>query len=208
MGAPSYPLTLPSAPAFQKARWSLKRVTAVSESPFTGQQQVYDYGYAPWTATLSLPPMLRADAANWEAFMMKLHGRVGTFLLFDPDAKAPQGGVTTSATLEGAVAIGDFTIGIDTNNANMTNVFKAGDYIQIGSAAAAKLYMIVDNANSNSSGVATVNIEPPIKVAASDGAAVDYTSAVGVFRMDTADLGWDTDEVSKFGITFSCTEAL
>ena len=208
MGAPSYPLTLPSAPAFQKARWSLKRVTAVSESPFTGQQQVYDYGYALWTATLTLPPMLRAEAANWEAFMMKLHGRVGTFLLFDPDAKAPQGGVTTSATLEGAVAIGDFTIGIDTNNANMTNVFKAGDYIQIGSAAAAKLYMIVDNANSNGDGVATVNIEPPIKVAASDGAAVDYTSAVGVFRMDTADLGWDTDEVSKFGITFSCTEAL
>jgi hypothetical protein len=208
MGAPSYPLTLPSAPAFQKARWSLKRVTAVSESPFTGQQQVYDYGYALWTATLTLPPMLRADAANWEAFMMKLHGRVGTFLLYDPDAKTPQGGVTTSATLEGAVAIGDYTIGIDTNNANMTNVFKAGDYIQIGSAAAAKLYMIVDNANSNGDGVATVNIEPPIKVAASDGAAVDYTSAVGVFRMDAADLGWDTDEVSKFGITFSCTEAL
>lgn len=208
MAAPSYPLTLPSAPAFSKARWSLKRVTAVSESPFTGQQQVFDYGYALWTANLSLPPMLRPDAANWEAFMMKLHGRVGTFLLYDPDARLPQGGVNTTATLEGAVAVGDFTIGIDTNNANMTNVFKAGDYIQIGSAAAAKLYMIVDNANSNGSGVATVNIEPPIKVAASDGAAVDYTSAVGVFRMDSPDLGWDTDQVSKFGITFSCTEAL
>jgi len=208
MAAPSYPLTLPSTPAFSKARWSLKRVTAVSESPFTGQQQVYDYGYALWTAALTLPPMLRADAANWEAFMMKLHGRTGTFLLYDPDAKTPQGGVTTSATLSGAVAVGEYTIDIDTNNANLTNVFKAGDYIQIGTAASAKLHMIVDNANSNGAGVATVNIEPPIKAVASDGAAVNYTSAVGVFRMDTADLGWDTDEVSKFGITFSCTEAL
>lgn len=208
MGAPSYPLTLPSAPAFQKASWSLKRVTAMSESPFTGQQQVFDYGFALWQATLTLPPMLRPEAALWEAFMMKLHGRLGTFLLFDPDAKTPQGGVNTTATLEGAVAVGDFTIGIDTNNANMTNVFKAGDYIQIGSAAASKLHMIVDNATSNGAGVATVNIEPSIKVAANDGAAVNYTSALGVFRMDSPDLGWNTDQVSKYGITFSCTEAL
>ncbi len=208
MAAPTYPLTLPTSPAFSKARWTLKRATAISESPFTGQQQVFDYGYALWQAVLTLPPMMRSDAANWEAFMMKLHGRKGTFLLGDPDAKTIQGGATTSATLNGAIAVGAFTISIDTNNANMTNVFKAGDYIQIGSAAAAKLYMIVDNANSNSSGVASVNVEPAIKTAASDGAAVDYTAAQGVFRMDAANLGWDTNEVSRYGITFSCTEAL
>ena len=208
MAAPTYPLTLPTAPAFTTARWSLKRATAMSESPFTGQQQVFDYGYALWTATLTLPPMMREQAANWEAFMMKLHGRKGTFLLGDPDAKTIQGGANTSATLNGAISVGDFTISINTNNANMTNVFKAGDYIQIGTAGAAKLYMIVDNATSNSSGIASVNIEPAIKVAASDAAAVDYTAAQGVFRMDSADLGWDTNEVSRYGITFSCTEAL
>ena len=205
---PSYPLTLPTAPAFTAARWTLKRVTAVSESPFTGQQQVFDYGYALWTATLSLPPMMREQAANWEAFLMKLHGRKGTFLLGDPDAKTIQGGATTSATLNGAIAVGAETISIDTNNANMTNVFKAGDYIQIGTAASAKLHMIVDNTNSDGAGVASCNIEPAIKEVASDGAAVDYTEAQGVFRMDTADLGWDTNEVSRYGITFSCTEAL
>lgn len=208
MAAPTYPLTLPTAPAFTTARWSLKRATAMSESPFTGQQQVFDYGFALWTATLTLPPMMREQAAEWEAFMMKLHGRKGTFLLGDPDAKTIQGGANTSATLNGAISVGDFTISINTNNANMTNVFKAGDYIQIGTAGAAKLYMIVDNATSNSSGIASVNIEPAIKVAASDAAAVDYTAAQGVFRMDSADLGWDTNEVSRYGITFSCTEAL
>ena len=208
MAAPTYPLTLPTAPAFTTARWSLKRATAMSESPFTGQQQVFDYGFALWTATLTLPPMMREQAANWEAFMMKLHGRKGTFLLGDPDAKTIQGGANTSATLNGAISVGDFTISINTNNANMTNVFKAGDYIQIGTAGAAKLYMIVDNATSNSAGIASVNIEPAIKVAASDAAAVDYTAAQGVFRMDSADLGWDTNEVSRYGITFSCTEAL
>ncbi len=208
MSAPTYPLTLPTTPAFSKARWSLKRVTAVSESPFTGQQQVFDYGYALWQAVLTLPPMMRSDAANWEAFMMKLHGRKGTFLLGDPDAKVIQGGANTTATLNADIAVGDFVVPINTNNVNMTNVFKAGDYIQIGSAAAAKLYMIVDNATSNSSGVASVNVEPAVKTAASSGASVDYTAAQGVFRMDTADLGWDTNEVSRYGITFSCTEAL
>ena len=204
----SYPLTLPSAPAFSKARWTLKRATAMSESPFTGQQQVFDYGYALWTATLSLPPMMREQAANWEAFMMKLHGRKGTFLLGDPDAKTIQGGATTTVTLDGAITVGLNTISLQSNNANMTNIFKAGDYIQIGTAGTAKLYMIVDNASSNSSGVVSVNIEPAIKVAASDDAAVDYTEAQGVFRMDSPDLGWDTNEVSRYGITFSCTEAL
>ena len=106
------------------------------------------------------------------------------------------------------IAVGDFTIEINTNNANLVNVFKAGDYIQLGSAGTAKLYMIVDNATSNSSGVATVNVEPQIKTAGSSGDAVDYTGAQGVFRMDTPELGWDTNEVSRYGITFSCTEAL
>ena len=67
MAAPTYPLTLPTA-AFSKARWTLKRATALSESPFTGQQQVFDYGYALWTATLTLPPMMREQAANWGGF--------------------------------------------------------------------------------------------------------------------------------------------
>lgn len=208
MAAPTYPLTLPTAPAFSKARWTLKRATALSESPFTGQQQVFDYGYALWTATLTLPPMMREQAANWEAFMMKLHGRKGTFLLGDPDAKTIQGGANTTATLNADIAVGDFTIEINTNNANLVNVFKAGDYIQLGTAGTAKLYMIVDNATSNGSGVATVNVEPQIKTAGSSGDAVDYTGAQGVFRMDTPELGWDTNEVSRYGITFSCTEAL
>ena len=208
MAAPTYPLTLPTAPAFKSARWTLKRATAMSESPFTGQQQVFDYGYALWTATLTLPPMMREQAAEWEAFMMKLHGRKGTFLLGDPDAKTIRGGATTSATLNADMAVGDYTVQINTNNANMTNIFRAGDYIQFGSAGTAKLHMIVDNATSNSSGVVSVNVEPQIKVAGSSGDAIDYTAAQGIFRMDTADLGWDTNEVSRYGITFSCTEAL
>jgi len=209
MAAPTYPLTLPSAPGFTDANWKLVRKVAVGESPFTGAQQTHEYDYALWSATLALPPMKRPQAAEWAAFMLKLHGRRGTFTLGDPDAKAPRGSISGSVTLGANISIGDYTITLTTASASTAGLFKAGDYIQIGSGATAKLHMIVDDAGtSDGSGDVDVNIEPAIKVAATAGDSVVYTNPVGVFRMETNELGWDADSVSKYGITFACKEAI
>ena len=206
--APSYPLSLPTTPDFTKAKWGLNRRVGVSESPFTGAQQTYEYSYALWSATLSLPPMKRTQAAEWEAFLLKLRGRRGTFLLGNPDAKTPRGSVTGSITLYTAASVGDDSLVIQSNQNSTVGIFKAGDYLQLGGSGTAKLYAVVDDASSNASGVVTVNIEPALKVAASSGAAVTYTNPKGVFRMQTSELGWDTDEVSTYGISFACLEAL
>ena len=207
MAAPTYPLNHPTTPAYRTSNWNLSPLIGVSESPFTGAQQVYEHDYALWTATLSLPPMLRAQAGDWTAFFMKLHGRRGTFLLSDPDAKSPRGSITGSVTVSSPISVGDFTIALATSNNSATGIFKAGDYIQLGSGASAKLYMIVDDADSNSSGVVVVNVEPKIKTAASAGATVVYSNPVGLFRMENNDLGWDADHVSRYGISFACIEA-
>ena len=208
MTAPSYPLTLPTAPAFQTAKWGLNRRVGVSESPFTGSQQVYEYSYALWNATLKLPPMRRTQAANWEAFLMKLHGEKGTFLLGNPDSSTARGGISGNVTLGANAAVGDFTITLATSQNSLVNIFRAGDYIQFGSGATSKLHIIVDDANSNGSGEVDVNVEPAIKTAVSSGGAVVYSNAKGVFRMRTSELGWDTDEVSTYGISFACMEAI
>lgn len=208
MAAPTYPLDHPTAPSFRQSKWSLSRKVGISESPFTGQQQVYEHDFALWTASISLPPMKREQAAAWTAFFMKLHGRRGTFTLADPDAKTARGSITGSVTLQSAISIGDFTISLATAVLSGTGVFKAGDYIQIGVAAASKLYMVVDDADSDSSGVVSVNVEPKIKTAFAAGSEVTYAPAKGIFRMDADDLGWDADHVSRYGMTFSCTEAL
>jgi hypothetical protein len=40
---PSYPLTLPTATGITTQNFSLLRVVAVTESPFTKQEQVYEH---------------------------------------------------------------------------------------------------------------------------------------------------------------------
>jgi len=208
MAAPTYPLTVPSSPYYQKSTWALQRKTAISVSPFSGAQQVYEYDYALWSATLTLPPMKRSDAANWQAFILKLHGRKGTFLLGDPDARTPRGTISGAVTLGANASVGDFTISISTSQNSLVNAFRAGDYIQLGSGGTSKLYMIVDDVTTDGSGDADINIEPAIKTAATSGATVTYTNAKGLFRMENPQIDWDADEVSKYGIAFDAMEAL
>lgn len=209
MSAPTYPLSLPASPGFVQSTFTLKRAVAVATSPFTGQSQSYEYPMAIWTATVSLPPMKRATAAEWQAFLLKLHGRRGTFLLGDPDAKAPRGAISLSATptLNAAANAGDYTVQI-AGVGNSIVAFRAGDYIQLGSAATARLYMIVADATSNGSGVVTVTIEPSIRATVASGQAVTFLSPACNMRLDANDIGWEADHVSRYGISFSCTEAI
>lgn len=208
MSAPTYPLSMPTTPNFTDSSWRLNRRVAVSQSQFTGAQQVYEYDYALWGATLSLPPMLRTQAREWEAFLMQLHGSRGTFLLGDPDASNPQGVITGTVTLNSAVAVGDFTVALATSLNSTNNVFRKGDYIQLGSAGTSKLHMITSDGNTNGSGVVTVSVEPSIKAVVGTGQQITYNSPKGLFRMESNDLGWDASKTSLYGISFSCIEAI
>ena len=81
---PSYPLTFPSTPVFSSFNIREIYSTPVSESPFTGELQVFEYtgsGRLQWEATL--PPMAIGDTAVnvWIQFLRDLHGRAGTFTL-------------------------------------------------------------------------------------------------------------------------------
>ena len=192
-------ITMPTSPNFTQSRWSMQRAVASAKSPFTGHEQVYPYDMACWQATLTLPPMKRSDARSWQAFFLKLRGRENTFLLGDPDGASPEGTATTCTVTPTA------SIGATTVSATINGSLKAGDYIQFGSSTTSQLHMIVSDA-SQGTGV-TLTIEPALKVAVSTGSAT-ISSAKCVMRMDSNNLGWDADHVSKYGFSFSCTEAL
>ena len=66
--------------------------------------------------------------------------------------------------------------------------------------------MIVADANSDGSGNVTVNVEPSLKVAHTQGTSVVITNTKGLFRMDNNELGWSANRVSVYGLSFSCTE--
>ncbi len=208
MAEASYPLTMPTSPSnFVTSEWRILRTVAVSQSPFTYAQQVAKYTGSVWQTTVTLPPMKRADAGAWQSFLMQLNGRFGTFLLGDPDGKTIQGSASTVISVNGDHSIGAFDVVVDGCTASSTE-FKKGDYVQFGSGASSKLHMIVADITSDGSGNATLQIEPPLKTALSDDDVITYSNTKAVMRMDANDLGWNANNVSLYGISFSCTESL
>ena len=210
MSALTFPLNIPSTPNFQTSRFELRRQNAVSISPYSGIQQTYEYDYALWGATFSLPPMRRETAGAWTAFFSALHGRRGTFTLGDPDRIIPLGAATGTITLSSGASVGDNTLSLTVGSglSGVTGIFKAGDYIQLGTSSADfKLHMVVEDCDASGTAL-TAKIEPAIKVAVSTGQEITYNNPKALWRMDTDDLGWDGNHVSVYGISFSCTEAL
>ncbi|QDP61055.1 MAG: hypothetical protein Tp1123DCM1511741_44 [Prokaryotic dsDNA virus sp.] len=208
MSAPSYPLTMPTSPTnFRQSEWKIISAVSMTQSPYSYSQQVADYGGSLWQTTVSLPPMNRATASEWQTFFMQLHGRYGTFLLSPPDERTIRGAEDSSPTVNGAHSVGAYDIVIQGAKVSST-VFKKGDYVQFGTGATSKLHMVVADITSNGAGGATLQIEPKLKTALADDATITFSSPKAVMRMDSNELGWTANQLSTYGISFSCTEAL
>ena len=155
---PSYPLTLPTATGIRTQNWGLRRITSLTQSPFTLQQQVYQHSGEQWNTTMSLPPMLKDNASIWLSFFLQLRGVRGTFKLGDQDRKTIQGTATGTVRVNGASQTGN-QVALDGFTASRSNVFKAGDYIQINSY----MYMVTEDVSADGSGEANVKIEPALR---------------------------------------------
>jgi hypothetical protein len=191
----SYPLSTPTNIGIANITLMAENAVAISQSPFTFQQQVVAHPGQRWAASISLPPMKRQDAESWVAFLLSLYGQVGTFLLSDPNCPAPRG-TATSATLTG-------TAGSTSPTITMTGTLLAGDYISLGSGATARLHKVVQDRSGNG----TIEIWPALRSSVTD-AAVDLTEAKGRFRLKDNITQWSINEISSYGITFDCVEAL
>ena len=191
----SYPLTLPTSIGIANITLSANNAVAISQSPFTFQQQIIQHAGQRWTASVSIPPVRRDLAEPWLAFLLALNGPVGTFLLGDPNAKEPRGTAST-ATITG-------TAGSSSPTITMTGNLFAGDYIQIGSGATARLHKILEFKN----GSGTIEIWPALRSSVT-GATVILTNTVGRFRLSSTQQSFSIDSASIYGISFDCVEAL
>jgi hypothetical protein len=191
----SYPLTLPTSIGIANITLSANNAVAISQSPFTFQQQIVQHAGKRWTASVSIPPVRRDLAEPWNAFLLALNGPVGTFLLGDPNGKEPRG-TATSATLTG-------TSGSSSPTITMTGTLLAGDYIQLGSGATAALYKVLENKSGNG----TIEIWPTLRSSVT-GATVTLTNTVGRFRLSGTQQSFSIDSASIYGIGFDCVEAL
>lgn len=203
----TYPITLPSSPAFRSCRISAPHVAGMTESPFTLEQQVYDWNAGRWTAEMSWPPMTKAQAAPIIAALVSLRFRVGTFLLGDPDFASPIGVGTGTPLVAGAHTARASSLATKGWTPSQTGILKAGDRIQLGSGATARLHMVLTDADSDASGNATLDIWPPLRSDYADGAAIVTNDPKGVFSL-AAVVTWESDEAPLFGISLSAVEAL
>jgi hypothetical protein len=191
----TYPLALPTSIGIAEITLSANNAVAIRQSPFTFQQQIIQHPGQRWTASVSIPPVRRDLAEPWVAFLLAMNGPVGTFLLGDPNAKAPRG-TATSATITGAARSSSPTI-------TMAGTLLAGDYIQIGSGATATLHKVLQDKN----GTGTIEIWPALRSAASS-ATVTLTNTVGRFRLSGTQQSFNINDASIYGISFDCVEAL
>lgn len=203
----TYPLSHPTNVGFASASMTAKSVVGVSRSPFTGAQQVQKHQGQWWEFQASLPPMTRATAEEWIAFLLSLNGMQGSFLLGDPLGTTARGIATGTPLVKGASQTGNSLI-TDGWTASQTGILKAGDYFQLGSSTSSKLYKVLNDANSDGSGDATFDIWPNINTAVSDDTALTVASAKGLFRLAANEMRWDLQQAQKYGIAFSAIEVI
>lgn len=192
----SYPLTFPSL-GVAAVRITQNAVVAVSTSPFTGQEQVQEHQGQWFEAEISLPPMYRADYAEWDSFFLQLNGRAGTFLVGDSSYKAARGTVEGTVLVNGAHTARSKTLAVKGMTVG-TTLLKS-DYIQLGTGSTAKLHKVISNATADGSGLATLDIWPALKTSYSDSAAITYVNPVGVFRLVSNQMAYEAGPGIIFG---------
>lgn len=203
---PTYPLSFPSVGVVDSS-FRLVRVVSESQSIFTGASQVYQHQGEWWEGEVTFRTMRRADAALVQSFLAQLRGKYGTFLYGDPDALAlGLLGAGGTINVNGAGQTGN-SLNVD-GMTNSTTILRAGDYFQIGTGSAAKLYMCTEDLVSNGSGVGVLNFEPRLKVSPADNASVITSSPKGVFRLSENIAEWRANQTNLYQVTIAFKEAI
>lgn len=204
----TYPLTFPSV-GIKRSSFRILRVTSQSESIFTKAQQNYKFSGEQWAGEVTFQPCRRADAAEIQAFLGELYGKYGTFLYGDPDAlqQGIRGAGGGTPLVKGASQTGN-TLLIDGLTSALSNVYRKGDYFQLGTGLDSRLYMITQDINSNTAGEATLQFVPALRSSPADNAALTFTSAKGLFRAVENVAQWDSDHAMIYGFTFPFAEAV
>ena len=202
----SYPLSLPSVRIRQIVLRGTS-ATSSSESPFTFQEQIQVFPGQRWSATITLPPMKRAEADLWTAFMLSLNGREGTFLMGDPAAAQPKGSMGGDPTVDGNSQTGNELNIMGCPN-NIVGWGKKGDYIQFTTGGFNRLHMLLADADTNGTGRTTLLLWPRLRTSPAHGEPIITTNTKGQWRLAQSYSEKTIDIGANYGQSFACVEAL
>lgn len=202
----SFPVSLPATLSPVSITLRARSAIGQSISPFSLSQQVYEHQGELWASDVALPPMVRADAEAWIAFLLSLRGVYGTFFMGDPAGTSPRGTWAGSPAVNGAHAARVRTVAVDGFSVGATG--KAGDWMQFGTGSSSRLHKVLQDFTANGSGQANIEIWPGLRDALLDNATFVTTSAKGLFRLASNERSWEVGRALTYGVQFSCVEAL
>ena len=195
---PELPITLISA-----LERKLVTTATATTSPFTGTQEIQDWGGEWWeyqiTLALSSPP----DGRRLSAFFTALGGVRGRFLFRDPSIEPP--GNTGLGVVAGAKQAGN-TLQTASWLVN-TPLFQAGDLFSLGADAATRLYQITEDVTSDEIGSARLSFVPRLRTSPANGALLQVETPKLVLRL-TEPVPSRIGRAGKVQFTFTAREAL
>jgi hypothetical protein len=203
----TFPLSLPTG-GWLKAIFNAENVIGLSKSPFTLQAQTYQWPGEMWLVDVSLPPMDQETAETWVNWQVSMRGQLGTVYIGDPTHTAPRGVATGTPVVNGAQSAGSNTLATKGWTHGVTGIWKAGDFIQVGTGTQQRIYKVLTDANSDGSGLATFDIFPVLREGVSDNQPITITNCMGTFRLQLNTRKWTVDAARNYGIDFTCEEAI
>lgn len=187
---------------------SMTRVVGRTASPFTLEDQAYRWGGDQWSMEFTLPPQTtRARASEWIAFGLKLEGSFNQFLMGDPSARLPMGVATGAPLIDGAGQQGGILL-TKGWTPNVSNILRRGDYIQVGTGSLSRLHMVLDNANSDGSGLASLSIAPNLRYSPGNNDPIVVNNPKGVFRMVDNTFSWAVSPGGIYRLGFRAMEVI
>lgn len=201
-------INLPTSSCLASVTLTLTRAVGSTQSPFTFDEQLFKWPGEAWSIEFSMPPFNnRALAADWYSFGLKLEGSLNTFLIGDPLGKNPRGVASGTPLVDGAGQSGNI-LSTKGWTPDIAGIMLKGDYIQIGTGNNARLHMVVEDANSDSSGDASLSIVPALRTPPADNAAIIVSNARGVFRLNSNSFSWSISPGPVYRLNFSAREAI
>lgn len=205
----SYPLDLPtSAARYVQASIGMESVVGLSVNPFTLQAQSQVHAGQRWTLQLTLAPMRGRDFLDWAGWFGALNGKQGTFLAFDTAICKPFGVATGTPLVNGSgIEAQSRTLPTKGWTPGVTGILKRGDRFQLGTGAAARLYMVTKDATSDGSGNATLDIWPALRAAPANNDPLIITNPKTVFRLASNEQAFGRNG-GRYAVTIDAVEAL
>lgn len=199
-------ITIPSGLRITDSNFGLSSSVKSFKSPFSSQFQVNETSPAVWMLefTTSLYRFDEATSIAMKSFLAKLRGGVNYFEYRDPDYVSRRGVGTGTPLVQGGSQTGSSLV-TDGWTINTTNIMRDGDYFAVNG----ELKRMTADVNSNGSGVATLQFEPPLRVSPADNAPITVTSPKAQFTVSNANVAVISSDYRRLtSFTVSAMERL